>query len=406
MGEVMSEYKELAKVQEGLKLIEYYSFSILKLFQRDVYSEMLSDWKKASMLLYLFTVRNCTDKIFPLEINEQLEYIIYPINDWGIGYYSELDGVDMPLLFPAEGEWFTTELAIELANQYQRNPGAQDLEKIKNIVRDAGLNNKIYTCFRELLVRNAVILEDSLPCIKNELNNIVDNDSRYALEQFCGTSDLMDIFEDQYIEVHPSELNNEQLELCPYCGYILSTRNKRNFAGVLEVHYSCLSPKCLLRKDVNKKKLLLVSKGKRCFKLKKQVMFSVVLPGIIEIELYDKLRKANKNKNYEVILYPGADKADIIVKFKDGITWAIDAKDWINPNALANNLNIKGFMKGIFNDPNFNISKGYLILPNDSTKEYKNVLKAKWEKANCYEVLSIKEFLKIFQRRISNEGKF
>jgi hypothetical protein len=401
MEETMDNNNLPCEDKEGFNLIKFYSYSLLKLFQPNLYTDMMTDWKKASILLNVYSIKNKTEKIFPLILDDQIEIIKKTINNWGIGFYEEFDGVDIPLIINIGGEWNLTDLALDLAKHYDKSPGAEDLEELKKIVSEAGLNNQIYTKMRELLIRNSVIPEKKLPLIQKELNHLVNEDSLFALEEIFKTNNLFDIFESQYDLVLPNEIVDNKLELCPYCGYLLQTVTKRNYAGERDKHYFCLTSKCLSRKDVSERKVIEVKKGEQYYKVKKQILYSVVNPGVIEIEVYEKLLKESQEYGFNIELYPGADKADLLIRFKNGEEWAIDIKDWNNPNDLANSLNIKGFLKGILTDPNFNIKLAFLVLPDDVKDGYINRLKARWDKSDQYSILRVKELMKRVKSGVS-----
>lgn len=398
----MNKYNDNFNATEGLELFKYLSYSLTRLFQGNICPENMVDWKKASTLFYLFCIKNNSERTFPLTINNQIEFLSKPINEWGVGFFEEFDGVDTPLIVMGESEWELTELAIELANDYDKNPGAKDLVNIQKAVRDAGLDDNIYTKFRELLIRNPVVSEYDFMNLEKEFIGLVKPEAEFALESIVGSADLFKIFKDQYDEIEFEGSSKKELNICPYCGYTLLAKTKFNVLGKKFIEYHCISSKCLRRKNVRFKTVIKVGQYDRYYRLYKPIMNSVVLPGILEIRLYDELITIGKKLNFQVLLYPGADKADIIIRFNDGVLWAIDAKDWVKATGLAHNLNIKGFMKGVFSDLSFNISEGILVLPDDASDAYINQIKAKWDKADLYEILKYSELIEKVQERCFN----
>lgn len=401
----MEEKNSYLLEEEGIKYIQYYCYSLQKMMEDNLYSGMINDWKKASLLLNIYSIKNRAEKSFPMTMDEQNSILRYPINQWGIGHFSDFEGIDMPLIIDGLENIVLSDLAITLARQYKRNAGAEDLEKIKKLCRENYLNVDIYTRCRELLIRNPVVTEKDFLYIEDKLESFIDEQGKFVISQTFGGLSILDVIENHYEEMVTDPKNINSFYLCPYCGYPLSYKNKRNSIGKYEKHYYCISSACLNRKSISNKIEKKFNKNQRVFKLKKDIMYSVVIPGIIEIELYDFLQDIKDEIGAEIQLYPGADKADILIKFKDGETWAIDAKDWINPNKLANNLNLKGFMKNIYNSKDFKITLGFLILPDDVKSNYINVLKAKWKDAYKYNILKVSELKKQLKEMLKIEKK-
>lgn len=390
----MEEKNDYLTEEEGIKYIKYYCYSLNKMMEDNLYFGMINDWNKASLLLNIYSIKNKTEKSFPMTMDEQNSILRYPINEWGIGYFSDFEGIDMPLIIDGIDDIVLSDLAITLARQYKRNAGAEDLEKIKKLCREGYLNLELYTRCRELLIRKPLVTEKDFLYMEEELENFIDEQGEFVISQTFGGSSIIDVIENHYEEMVTDPKNIKSIYLCPHCGYPLSYKNKRNSIGKYEKHYYCISAACLNRKSISKKIEKKINKNQRVFKLKKDIMYSVVIPGIIEVNLYDFLQDIKDKIDAEIQLYPGADKADILIKFKTGEVWAIDAKDWINPNKLAKDLNFKGFMKNIYNLQDFKITLGILVLPDDVKDNYINVLKAKWKDAYKYNILRVSELKK------------
>ncbi|MBC2582287.1 hypothetical protein [Clostridium sp. DJ247] len=390
----MEEKNDYLTEEQGMKHIQYYCYSLVKMMEDNLYFGMMTDWTKASVLLNMYSIKTKAEKSFPMTMDEQTNILRYSINTWGIGHFSDIEGIDMPLIIDSSEDIILSDLAITLARQYNRNAGAEDLEKIKKLCRDGYLKLALYARCRELLIRNPLVTEKDFMYIEDELQSFIDKQGELVISQTFGGLSIIDVIENHYEEISIDPSSKESIYLCPYCGYPLSYKNKRNSIGKYEKHYYCISSACLNRKSINNKKEKIHNKNQRLFKLKKDIMYSVVIPGIIEVNLYDYLEEIKDKINAEIELYPGADKADVLIKFKHGEVWAIDAKDWINPNELANNLNFKGFMKNLYNSANYKITTGFLILPEDVKDNYINVLKAKWKDAYKYNILKINEFIK------------
>lgn len=394
MSEKVEEKNDYLTEEQGIKYIKYYCYSLEKMMEDNLYSGMINDWKKASLLLNMYSIKNKAEKSFPMTMDEQNNILRYPINEWGIGHFSDFEGIDMPLIIDRLEDMVLSDLTITLSRQYKRNAGAEDLEKIKKLCREGYLNIDLYTRCRELLIRNPVVTEKDFLYIEDELERFIDDQGKFVISQTFGGLSIIDVIENHYEEEITDSKNMKSIYLCPYCGYPLSYKNKRNSIGKYEKHYYCISSACLNRKFISNRIEKKFNKNQRFFKLKKDIMYSVVIPGVIEVNLYDFLQDIKDKIDAEIQLYPGADKADILIKFKHGEVWAIDAKDWINPNKLANNLNFKGFMKNIYNSENFKITSGFLVLPDDVKDNYINVLKAKWKDAYKYDILRVNELKK------------
>jgi len=112
-------------------------------------------------------------------------------------------------------------------------------------------------------------------------------------------------------------------------------------------------------------------------RLKRGVMRYISNPGKLELEIQSFCQKLN----IKTELWPNHDQYDIKIIFKDGTTWGIDAKDYVNPYMLA---------KSISEDREFQrapIDKGFYVIPNS---------------ANNY----APDYLKICKRALPHASKF
>ena len=67
----------------------------------------------------------------------------------------------------------------------------------------------------------------------------------------------------------------------------------------------------------------------------------VLIPGIPELDLFEaieELRDPSMLGLVELQLYPGIDHYDLLLKFSDGVAWAVDMKDYPNPLKLTRKL--------------------------------------------------------------------
>lgn len=356
---------------------------------RDNFTDFPTVWKKSSILLLQLTMEyGLNDFTFPLTIDEQ--YILWktPLYKWPIRYFNELFQKvidEEPVLF----NYFITDYCEELASKYDDDP---NISIFKEIIDETRFNkeDKEYKDIRKFIVENPIITITEL--------------DRHLFVTFSGNArKYRDRIERLYEEI-PNEyaLDNGYFYSCPYCGWTLKKNKKTagSFKSDKPFQYRCNTDKCIThaKKWEIKESLL----AKQYLRVKPSIQKYVVEPGIVELELYQKLLKAFDEKYKEhsidkVTLYPNCDFADIKLEFSDGEVWMVDVKDWKLAQALANDLNKEGMFKS---RERVDFNRGFLVVPTTYGNDYINQLKARWNESDRYEVLTDRQFVQLVNKEL------
>lgn len=126
-------------------------------------------------------------------------------------------------------------------------------------------------------------------------------------------------------------------------------------------------------------------KNNERYRLKPGVHKYIMLPGILELEIYDFCN----TKNLNVELWPYKDKYDLQMIFDNGEIWVIDAKEIKNPYILGDKIiEENGLPNGEFEKGFYVISdkiaknKGYFKIVNDKIVN-SNIELSKKQKISC-----------------------
>jgi len=239
--------------------------------------------------------------------------------------------------------------------------------KIKNEFRAYG-KEKDYKNFRSYLVKNPISSREKL--------------EKFILKNSGYNSKLKKVYAriyEFYEEIPPHYINNNNIEVCNYCGWTIINKNK-------DKH--CVSDYCKANFGVEKSKIKPYEKN--MLRLKRGVMRYTALPGIPELNLKNRIEKLG----LEVILYPNFDQYDLEVKFKNS-SWAIDVKDYGNPYNLIHK--IKDF------EPN-NCEKSFIVVPNKRcklNKDYKYILAS--QEVIGFEYIIEENLIKRIKEKINSE---
>lgn len=127
--------------------------------------------------------------------------------------------------------------------------------------------------------------------------------------------------------------------------------------------------------------------------IKRGIHLRICLPGIHELRLFYKLKALQQSHQEQlstVLLYPGLDRYDLQLCFRDGTTWAIDVKDYRNPYQLAAKL------FPIYGEGTLQYNESFYVLPNDRVLRYDNYIQIAREEATklpaSTRILSAAEF--------------
>jgi hypothetical protein len=122
----------------------------------------------------------------------------------------------------------------------------------------------------------------------------------------------------------------EAYRICDRCGPLY-----HNTSGTLEPIYTC-PPDC-----PGVERARAVDADPLSFIIRYAHQKRVLIPGVPEIRLYDELMQRPYVDQEALRLFPGIDRYDIRVVFRDGTTHALDIKDHVLPYSLARNIKRK-----------------------------------------------------------------
>ncbi len=161
------------------------------------------------------------------------------------------------------------------------------------------LSEADYTAVRRFIIEHPV-------CTDKELRKF---------KRIHPTKEIQDVIDMAY-EAIPQESY-----LCPQCGWTMRFHGNQA---------KCCNFSCTAKHPVPEQLTLLDTfENKR---LKHGVMRYICLPGKLELEIKQKAEKYG----CKTILWPEKDRYDIQIMLPDGSIWAVDAKMYRNPYALAN----------------------------------------------------------------------
>lgn len=382
-------------IEEGIKRLNFYAYSLTEIFESDLNKKLLDNWKKASLLLQMFTIENKSEVIFPLTINEQIDVITKPICDWGIVHFDKFDGILEGLIWNNSGEWHLTDVARNMAEDYNPGEGAQFFKGLQIHVRSHEIADSYYTMLRKMAIEKPLIDEKRYLIEEEKLEEIASPRDRLVFKTLLNVERPSHLLKKIYEDVPPNVIYDSKAYICPYCGYTLSKKIKCNTMGKEYEEFHCISKKCFERKNKSDVKCIHIDGQMKYYRPRTEIMHSVVIPGRIEILLRDKLMELNKDKSFTIDLYPNADETDIKIEFLDNEIWIADVKDWDIPFKLASHLNIRGFAI----DKGISFNKAFLVLPDEVRNPYINVLRNNWIDAKLYQIIRVKEFVELVKER-------
>lgn len=253
-----------------------------------------------------------TKQPFPKTIIPELvAFLKKPLHQWGIpSITSHFDG-DLSMIneFGELSDYFQEwlEMVGSIENERQKS-----MKKILEYCTKHALCNE-YTIIRRFLTEHPIIDSISLEAFKLNLHH-----------------ELAAFVENCYEKLKPFH----EISICPYCGWTLERKK-----GQLTCTNLCRE----LADFINIQTIELGSQT--YYRLKKGIQRFVLLPGIVEIQWFDHLKK--RYKDAEISLYPKVDEFDILIK-KGDISFHVDVKDYTHPQLLADYFakrNIKKYLE-------------------------------------------------------------
>lgn len=150
---------------------------------------------------------------------------------------------------------------------------------------------------------------------------------------------------------NPLFMHEGQYWLCPHCGGLLRWRDGRAHCakpGVCGRLYPDYAGKQLLRPEPD------------LMALKWSIHARTCIPGLCEITLFDTLNTEPYHNHVAVTLWPGVDRYDLQLRFDDGEAWAVDVKDYKNPQQLGHKIAADTLYDA---EPALRWQRGFYVVP-------------------------------------------
>lgn len=144
----------------------------------------------------------------------------------------------------------------------------------------------------------------------------------------------------------------EEVSICPICGKKVEVESD---------HYRCNSDICMYYINKNNLEYRKKSFAGKVMVVNEAIYNSVILPGIAERKIYEKLKKIRK---YSVNIYPAIDEYDISVTCNDKFV-NLDVKDVKSPEKLVTLLKQNTKLYKYYTDNTF------VVIPTHRIKMYK-----------------------------------
>ncbi|MBG9795966.1 hypothetical protein ABD76_27435 [Paenibacillus dendritiformis] len=244
----------------------------------------------------------------PVDLYQFVQILHKPSREWGIPNLENDYPEHAPLLEEEIGLVADTD---EFMNRYisPQDAEQQNMYDILKYCREDGRQLRDeYTAIRTFLSekQHAVISA-------RELNDFVEN---------FQDSELIKLIRHCYQEI-TQELTN--FRICPHCGWTMEYKHDRWRCNKENICHSLADMEILASFEFG---------NQRVFRLNPGIQRFVLLPGISELRLAERLRK----KGYEVEMYPNVDQFDLCVK-QAGRDFFLDVKDFKDPRTLASFFN-------------------------------------------------------------------
>lgn len=214
-------------------------------------------------------------------------------------------------------------------------------------------------------------------------------------------SDIGDLYIDaadlsQHL-LHPHHRDKSAYWNCPHCGPL---RVKHKQLGPIKPSVCgqhCPGP--------NGWQAISPERGLRI--LRKGIHLRTHIPGILEVKLFDWLaeqKQAHPDQLIEVQLWPGIDRYDLQLRFKDEV-WGIDVKDYKDPYRLGQKIK---------NDKLYNLGslgwdQGFYVFPTYRQQQHANyqacVIREATPLPQNIRVISDKKFRELVTKKLKQRGE-
>lgn len=247
-------------------------------------------------------------KDYPKDNHEIIKFLSNPISSWGLdkGYGFEADEA---LLQYGELTDLCYELAVDNKNIEEELTQKVILD-VMNTCR-AEEDQQGYVNFRKKIIENPILKKEELI---NWANDIASSSAADLLKEF-------------YEDIPIYAVNRDgAVYKCSYCGWTVEWDKDGNGR--------CHNSLCHQYTNNFRKIKKLKEEPKKLVRLKRGCMRYLAKPGKYELILKEKLLKLG----LKVELWPNFDLYDLKVIFPDGEIWAVDMKDYSNPDLLVARL--------------------------------------------------------------------
>lgn len=362
------------QIKQNVSLLALGIVNMLSHLQIGIFQKQDYYWEYASRTLHDITAKMGNIKPFPLAIEEQIHLWKIPINDWPflgfeVIYSDDVYKYDMELVLAEES------FAIALAEEATQNNYDRDLEGFIDFLKQCRKTNdeESYTKVRTFFTNYATYKQIR---------------GNKAFLKYSKMGDFLKAILDQFYESIPEDyIYNGKIYICNYCGW--TCKKQRDF-------YQCGSKKCYhyLYRQNKKWSPIEETYSNTMLRIKKAALNCILIPGIPEINLYEKIKKLDIPVN----LYPGCDIGDLSVKV-NGENWLIDVKDYFAPDYLLKHIRSEESL--LYSKPEYD--KQFLIIPRIHKKEYMDYVCRKTPQNCAYTVIGEDAFIKLLKKELLDE---
>jgi len=238
----------------------------------------------------------------PAGVPELIRWSHEPVDSWGLLLDPASPASGVVLLEDGIPTRECQEWALSAGNAEAELFENQIIDEVRRVCRSAGLQDS-YVAFRELVIRSPVMTEVEFQKLR----------MKAALAPIA----------DPLARCYPSA----PLE-CRVDGEVATCADCANLL-VVASPWECINDRCPRRGQPRVGRTLPVVEGVRWLASPMRVF--VASPGLAEVRLRDRLVVDGVN----VDMWPDVDAYDLRLRFADGMSWAVDVKDWANPFLLG-----------------------------------------------------------------------
>jgi hypothetical protein len=303
--------------------------------------------------------------------NDLITLLGQPLKKWPVDWNPDLI-IDLNFQF-LFGYEYNPEILdmIPSFNDIEGEFMQRSIMKIRNILLTDSTGADQYSKLRKFIVESRPMLREVF---------------RSNIKKMHINPSLFTILEDEIFESLGENIGS--VKQCSYCGRVYLDPKVQRCTMRCAWHNAKLEPKSYEQGE--------------WIQVRSAIHRYTVIPGMPEIDLYNKLQK--KGKFQEIILYPNFDEADIELVWSEGQRWAIDLKDCLNIIDLAKKID-----KDVEDQSHQKWDQFYYVIPEYMLNYQPNYIKLLKEAVvktpENYQIKGMQDFLKIVDQYANKNGE-